>query len=382
MNYIRFSAQAFLEQGHTVIVCACTTFDHFLGIEPRDENFNKLYYHHLREFKEETPKNLFSRLLGQQHQIEFWEQIVQSLKDAAEQFQIIPDLVFFPTIDHLLFWFPSNKKFSNIFPFKWSAIHHKPLYMKLRLSLPWMKWLPIWPTSLLYSSNCRSFAIPDINLRNKHVKDKKGVWIPDCIFEQVKLVETPFIADLRKEIAGKKVVTLIGVNDKRKGLLDLMACVPKLQEENIHVVIAGEIIKDTFSEREIQYIDHIAQQYSSAVTIKSQYLSWNDFTLIAKLSNILFAYYRNHPYVSNIVTLGAKTGVPLVVTAGTYMSQLVSIYRLGECLHDTNHNKLTSVLIRMCSAEYRSRYLQDSLCDDYNEDHSFENFKQSLSQLV
>lgn len=146
----------------------------------------------------------------------------------------------------------------------------------------------------------------------------------------------PLTSELIKKKNGRKVISLLGSLERRKGLLPFL----KLAEsqKDLFFVCAGLLTREEFSLEELGYIDRLECNPPENLLIQTDEFISPEANLndLLRHSDVIFLVYSNFSHSSNFITKAAAFKIPVLVSEVGYMAELVEKYNLGAiCSDDT-----------------------------------------------
>jgi glycosyltransferase involved in cell wall biosynthesis len=293
-----------------------------------------------------------------------------------------PDLVFFSTIDPYIGPYTSQYEIDYYFPYPWSGLYMKPQDIIEKWKYSAYRKSILNPNHILQSRRCKSIGIfiePCAEPLSRLI-GKPVVTFPDIVNKSTPDLSHVIIKDIIKQSRGRKIISLLGSLEKRKGLLTLLQAAKKLPEEDFFFVFAGQLSKSSFTENELLLIDNM--NLPNAYFFLRRIPEESTFNGIISISSIVFAAYINFPFSSNLVGKAAYFNKPLLVSFGSYMASEVKTNRLGESAKEGNIQDVQDKIIQMTSEEYLDAFALDNGCKEYVDKNSYFNFQVKLKQLL
>jgi hypothetical protein len=326
-TYLYQYSKSLVELGHTVsIIC---------GEDEKCRKYitvdNQLPGVNVFPFAETADSNKFISRLSIYNKYIFWKRLKLSLKGIEKI-----DFAFFMYFDYFLFNF--------------NQLHFNKLFMKLKsglflnkLILPYFidNCLPVkWSGLLFHSSHFNTASFEYIfrtkNNRSLAVLDetydlafeiKKRVVFPDITDEQDSPVLSELAEAVLKKAKGRKIISLLGSLEKRKGILPLLEVAQRMDPATYFFLIAGQP-DVTYSEEEmrrIQLVKQLEHCYVSLEYIPTEY----DFNSLVKITDILYVVYIGFFHSSNLLTKAGLFEKPVLSLQDHCIGKRVKKYNLG-----------------------------------------------------
>jgi hypothetical protein len=162
----------------------------------------------------------------------------------------------------------------------------------------------------------------DLNLEIK----KKFV-LPDITDEQDPGIISELTREILKKANGRKIISLLGSLEKRKGILPLLQVAREIDNNKYFFLIAGQLA-GAYSEDEKSYIQNARQMdncYMALEGIPTEY----DFNSLVKISDILYVVYIDFFHSSNILTKAGLFEKPVLSLQDYCIGKRVEKYNLG-----------------------------------------------------
>lgn len=275
---------------------------------------------------------------------------LKRLKQALSDYQ--PDLVYFACLDDFAPTLSSHSLLNRILPYNWSGLF-------VQSTLPTFKW---WVPDVRPSF--RHFNCISVGVLNEYTIDPLTPWasdvkrLPDFADLTPPSTNFPLAKQIKTLAAGRKIISLLGSINKRKGVDLLLRTIPLLDEDKYFFVIAG---KSSLSPEEISHLEQIQGHYKNIFVELSRIPTEADFNALVAHSDIIFAVYHNFTGSSNLLTKAAAFKKPVIVAEGECMGRRVHQYKIGLTIHQDDADECYKVIEKLCKthipSEYFHRYL-------------------------
>ena len=335
-------------------------------------------------FNEVVLKPAKGRFSGRKNIIERWSAI-SSLVFAELKESGSIDLVFFPYLDPFLGPYITAYEIDSIFPYKWTGLYFNPqnCRKKWRYSI-FRKWI-FSPNQILKSDNCKAIGVLDFKSAAILLKEigKPIITIPDIADDSGPDLEYEQVAIIKARANGRKIVTLIGSLDKRKGVLPFIEACLLLKNRDVFFLLAGRINDSSFSSDELSFIVN-----SSKLVAENSYFYLENtpdeskFNALIYTSDILCASYYDFPNSSNLIRKAALYSKPIIVSKGYYMEELINKYNLGISIDQGDPELLAETIRKVCNEDYLRNYEVMKQTKLFLKEFSFGSFISRLNDIL
>lgn len=174
-------------------------------------------------------------------------------------------------------------------------------------------------------------------------------WLPDATsIIQSEKKSTNILFDLIDEKKkGKRVVGLIGSLGKWKGLLQLLQALDENKSllDKYLFVISGQIVRSTFSDDELDFLDRVIENINSNILYHPYNLDDNnDFNRLCSMCDYLYCFYNN-PQSSGILSKAILANKRVLGVNQHYIGDMMKAFPfLGESVKEINGSTLECAL--------------------------------------
>ncbi|RMF23170.1 MAG: glycosyltransferase family 1 protein, partial [Cyanobacteria bacterium J083] len=265
-----------------------------------------------------------------------WRTAARLIKQASLELDIVPDIVFFAWIDNYLGYYLKHKLVDRIFPYNWSGLYFLPSDRQNQKGLfsPAQHGLPLNSISLLKSPHCLSVGVMDEIFAKKlrtQFQNKSVAIFPDVTDESPPDIEYSLAKQIKLQAGEKKIISLLGSQCKRKGLLTLLEVAKLTTSENWFFVCAGVFEESSFLPDELKKIH---QAFDNCWFHWQAIPDGCKFNALVAQSDVLFAVYNDFPYSSNILTKAALFEKPVIASKNYCMGKRVEKFGLGLTIEE------------------------------------------------
>lgn len=312
-----------------------------------------------------------------------WCAAAEAIRKAAQQFGVVPDLVFFAYLDAYLDKFLPGFVIDRVFPYRWSGLYFAPRHLRVPPVSDLYRFSPFDHDGLLKSDHCRSVALLDEGvvpaLRLK-VFPRPVTVFPDFASADAPDRSYPVLNRILEQAAGRPVVSLLGHIDRRKGILTLLDAALRSSGERIFYVIAGVFSPETFSRDELERITKLIASNPDNIAFHFGVIPDEaSFNALVEASTIVFAAYEQFFYSSNLLTKAAMFHRPVIVSDGYCMAERVRRFGLGAVISEGSATECLTAIHSLLD-ENRPQVKRDYA--GYLGAHSVEVLRSSFAELL
>ncbi|NEP34199.1 MULTISPECIES: glycosyltransferase [unclassified Moorena] len=350
--YLKVFTKTLLELGHQVIAF-CP--------EPSELSewvaFNcSKYQEQFQVFECQTPEPSSFPINGIRaalNAVKRWCYAKVSIQHASSKIGKVPDLVFFPWVDSCLAPYLLHHVVDRIFPYRWSGLYFHPRHLRLKQKFWSINRGPLKPHAVLKSSHCPAIAVLDEGIANKlqsKINGKNVITFPDFADESAPDFNWSIVKQIQAQADGKKIIGLLGVQSKRKGVLTLLEVAQQMVKEDYFFVFAGQLSKQTYTSQEQARLQTILNlKLPNCFFYFERIPDEAKFNALVSNCDILFAAYNNFPHSSNILTKAAVFEKPVIVSSNFCMAERVRKFKLGLSINEGDVLQCIYAIGRLCS---------------------------------
>jgi glycosyltransferase involved in cell wall biosynthesis len=166
-------------------------------------------------------------------------------------------------------------------------------------------------------------------------------------------------------------ILVFGSIDERKGVDALLAAVSGNDDLGKYVVIlAGRQSADL--RRQLSSRDCAALLAQKRIIVLDRYVSDTELGSLLAASDVVWVGYRNHAYMSGVLVLAGKAGLPIIGSAGGEIGRLITKHGLGVAARIHRPTEVASAMRALLDAAKRNEMGRRSKMAF--EGHTVENF--------
>lgn len=281
----------------------------------------------IREMPYPVGKNLLQRL---DNRTSMFRSLSRTVAHAVSQGHAEPDLVLFPYVDNFLV----------------RTAHPLSIWLaKMEFRYPWVGALmrpqetfdKVGPIRRLFTHRCQGLWVLEENFEWKTDAPEKKLmeWLPDFWAVSSETPTDSFLLSRLTEVRKtKKIVSLMGRINKRKGYETFMKLMQSPQSANLFFFMGGNLDHNDFSESEKAFIAKHSDGKSEKFWFR-ELPQEADYEAAFRLSDVIFAAYPNFPGSSATLSTAVAFDKPVVVSASAaLMTKRTRDFGLGYVLDE------------------------------------------------
>lgn len=375
ISYLRVFAEVLAELNYRVVVLTSAADE--VGRSLAELDNIQVRGIKKQEFKFKFPLRRFAGFYDRKNT---WDQTKDELEKAEQELGFKIEFVYFLWLDEFVTPVPifTHKLLVRGFNYPWSglAFHLKyrylPNHVQGRLSGK--------STDFFKLDGCKFVTTLDesmVPILSEAVPSKEFVALPDfATNEYISDEPTKLTEEIIEKARGRKIITLIGSIDRRKGLMPLIRLARKYIKNDWFFVVAGKFTPN-FSMEEISEILNFVTEYPDNILFKFGYVTDEDFDAVLSITDIVYAAYLDFPSSSNMLIKAAIFKKPIVVSAGHLMGDRVEKYQMGEVVPQDDFKACGKAITKILTDP--SRYGKGLRA--YENDFSIDRLKEELDRL-
>ena len=194
------------------------------------------------------------------------------------------------------------------------------------------------------------------------------------------------VAQIRSELGiepHRRVFCLVGILDARKGITQLLECLPRVPlepAERMCLILAGRV-SDSLKERVRFLIATLRRTSPIQVVLHDRYVRDDRVQSYYELADVILATYQGHMGSSATLVRAALAQKPVLSAAYGLMGELVGQWRLGDTVDTTDAGAMASGIKRFLEADPATRF-DPRQAARFAEEHSPERLAVALSHMV
>ena len=182
----------------------------------------------------------------------------------------------------------------------------------------------------------------------------------------------------------RRLFTLLGVLDRRKGVKELLACLPKISEEaasRMTLLLAG-IILPSQAEVVNALTKEMQAKLNLQIILHNQYVPDCEVQHIYDTSDVILATYQGHMGSSSALIRAALAGKPVLSSDYGLMGEIVRRRSLGRCVDTSNSDAMAAALEKLALEPDLSKAFDASEAAAYAKENSPERLAADLAIMV
>ena len=379
-TYLRIFAQTVAESGHKVAAFTPAPADllDWIGrtcpqVIDRVAAF-ELSYH--RRHRVPGPLTIFFDKLA-------WVRFVGLL---IRRSGITPDLVFHTWLDNCLTPGLTSGLTDLVFQYRWSGLYFHPWYLRESLRYATLRQGPLSNHDALRSWRCPAVAVLDEGVAPKlqaSLGDKPVIVFPDVADDSPPDPAFLPAAQIRERARGRKVIALLGVLTRRKGLCMLLEVARQARQKPWFFVFAGEFHENSFPATERALIaDFVRSNPDNCFFHFQRIPDEPQFNALVAGCDVLYAVYQHFLSSSNLLTKAALFEKPVLVSERYCMGERVRRYGIGLAISEDDAAASIAALQQLGAQLDRGAGPAPASFAAYRQAHSVAELRRSFQALL
>lgn len=315
-----------------------------------------------------------------------WSYISASIDKAASASGWEIDMVFFNNLDSMIYNTWRGVFFPRKINYPWAGLYLTPIfkrqpegfdYYKKHISLKVFKGI----------KNCQGITIYDEGSFNEcqdFFDDRKIYVLPDVTDETMPSPLPLKFSAVKAKAGDKTIIGLVGLLQKRKGLLNFLRAAKAMDPEKCFFLLAGYLHWPEYTKHEQMEIKELLEILpETSFHFESGYMddpaevnAWID------LCDIVCLCYEKFYYSSGIMTKAAAREKLMLVTRGYCMGERVQRYGLGLTAREGDLEEIIAGLKIMTDNDRRKKMLAQAQFKKFMDFHNYCKLDEVLSGIL
>jgi len=207
------------------------------------------------------------------------------------------------------------------------------------------------------------------------------VGVPEFSVPSLPAVEPAIVKEIREHAAGRRVCSLVGSLEGRKGVRAFLRSAAVAPKDEWFFVMAGKVVWDTFDAEMRETLERLRSGTDGRVYLVDRWFDDETLNAIVAASGLLHACYERWPYSSNMLCKAAAFRVPVIVADEGYLGRKAVEYGLGFTVPEGGQMPgrfVTGFVAEVASFGARQAFLEG--CSKYVADNSPDALVSTLRQ--
>lgn len=250
------------------------------------------------------------------------------------------DLVFFACLDDMLPLLSPLWLFNYLFPYKWSGLFVQSELPPYKFGMPDIR-------PFLRSKNCIGIGVlNEFSACNLQQFNKNILIFPDFTDTSAPDTSYTLLQEVKSRAGKRKIVSLLGSVNLRKGVKLLQQSILLLPEEDYFFLIAGKSSLSVEEEAELRTLE---ESRSNCLFSFDKIPDERCFNALVAASDVIFAAYRHFTGSSNLLTKAAVFHKPVVVSESYCMGKRVEHYGTGKAIPENDAKECSDAIRSLCA---------------------------------
>ena len=251
-----------------------------------------------------------------------------------------PDLVFFACLDDMLPTLAPLWLFNLLLPYQWSGLLVQSALPPYHRGMPDTR-------PFLRSKNCvgvgilNEYSAKDLETFQRHI-----LLFPDFADLSAPATNYPLLRKLKEKARGRKVISLLGSINFRKGIKLLLESIPLLPKDEYFFLIAG---KSSLTAQQENDLRAFGESRNNCLFSLEKIPDESCFNALIAESDLIFAAYKQFTGSSNLLTKAAAFRKPVIVSRGLCMGRRVEQYGTGQTTGEDNAGECSAAIRSLCT---------------------------------
>ena len=155
------------------------------------------------------------------------------------------------------------------------------------------------------------------------------VGVPEFSVTSLPAVEPAIVKEIRGHAAGRRICSLVGSLEGRKGVRAFLRSAAVAPEDEWFFVMAGKVAWDTFDAESRETLERLRSGTNGRVYLVDRWFDDETLNAVVAASGLLHACYERWPNSSNMLCKAAAFRVPVIVAEEGYLGRKTIQYGLG-----------------------------------------------------
>lgn len=285
-----------------------------------------------------------------------------------------PDWVFIPMADEFIDSILPPQWIDRLFPYDWSG----------RIIHPW--WFyedDSWRTRLRIprAARCKRMYFFDeaIAAEAEHAWGIPCAGFPEYAVAAPSREDSAVVKEMKERAAGRRIVGLFGILDRRKGIHGFVEAARKMRSEEILFAMVGHTPNaDAAAELEALESTLTAQDHRNVWLHRARFEDEAEFDSLLSAADVLYAVYLGFPHSSGILSKAAAMAKPVLVASDGLMARRVAEFQLGAVVDPRDSTSAAAAIRELLSQPATS----GDGPREYSNIHSLEAMQELLKREV
>lgn len=317
---------------------------------------------------------------------QLWQYLSESLAKAEEESGWKIDIVFITSLDIMIYRSWRRLLLKRNFEYPWVGLYFMPIFRLRRTSLKYVKNI-IKLKIFSKMNNSLGIAILDEGVYGKSqafFNDRKISIFPDVTDERLPVPLPEKFAKIKAEAGSRTIIGLIGLLQKRKGLLNYLRSIQAMDNGKCYFLIAGYLPLREYSEEEQFEINRLI----TSIKGTNCHFEFNyiddpaEVNAYIALCDVVYLCYENFYYSSGIMTKAAAFGKLMIVTEGYCMGERVEKYGFGLTVKEGDLDEIIHALKILTDDKTRQQMNKKAQFDKYMDFHNYKTLQTVLCDFL
>lgn len=264
------------------------------------------------------------------------------------------------------------------FDYPWTGLYFAPFFLRSKLAdLVKPSRIRQWVGFHIvkHYKNCTGIGILDEGVYTKlraHFENWNVFILPDVTDEELPACIPDKITGIRAKAGSRAIIGLVGLLQKRKGLLSFLRSMEAVDEDIGFFLLAGYLSIRDYSPEEQQEIHRLiaARQGKNGHFVLDYIEDPAEVNAYIEVCDALYLGYEGYYHSSGILTKAAVFRKPVITAKGYCMGERTEKYQLGLTVAEGDLREIKKAIRIMTDDAARKQISKDAQFDGYLDFHN------------
>lgn len=381
LMYLKLFTKTVLDKGYAVQVYTPEANELTEWVKANVENAEGRFWT-AEVYRPTTIQFPIRKLMGLIDRLYLWRSLTIAIKKLSKESGTTPEFVFIAWLEDFFHPVPkfTHRLIPLIFPYKWGGLTFQ--YMAYELGILPVSRLASGPDEIMSLPNARAITTLDetlVPVMQERLSGKTVLALPDFTINTYDPNYSDATLEKIKQLAkGRKIISLVGAIEKRKGLLELIEMAEQTRNRDWFYVVAGKFYPH-FEMKELTHIVNTISRYPENMCFAFEFIPDPTFDGIMAMSDLVFAVYRDFPFSSNLLIKAANFDKPILVSNEYLMADRVNRFQTGSAVEPGEIAQYIAAAERELASDTR-RPVENFAA--YRNEHSLERLSEVFDDIL
>lgn len=304
-----------------------------------------------------------------------WSYLSETIAQAERDSGWKADLVLITFLDVFINCGLRTLGFRAKLNYPWAGLYFAPAYFRYKSNFLRRFIQQSNYTILNHIENCRGIGILDEGTQipmQARFKNKPVFVLPDVTDEKKPAVIPAEISEIKTKAGQRTIIGLIGLLQKRKGLLSFLRAMQAADPAKSYFLLVGALpLQDYTDEEQAELQRRLAVSEGENWHFELSYIeSPVMFNAYVDICDVLYLVYEDFYYSSGILTKAAVFEKLVITAKGYCMGERVEQYRIGLTVEEGNNREIMEAMEILSDLRTREQMHAEAAFDEYRDFHN------------